>query len=48
MLIEKTAIDAFTGAGTGDTAKVINAIEQAVVDTLEAIADNASVVFTIV
>lgn len=48
MLFDKSQIDAFTGTGTGDTAKINNALEQAVVDSLEAIADNATVVFTIV
>lgn len=48
MLFTKAEIDAFTGTGTGDTAKAVNAIEQAVVYALEAIADNASVTFTIV
>ena len=42
----KAEIDAYTGTGTGDTAKIQNALEQAVKATLLAL--NASITFTIV
>ena len=42
----KTAIDLITGTGTGDTAKIQNALEQAVKTTLFAI--NGAITFTIV
>lgn len=41
----KTEIDAFTGTGTGDTEKIQNALEQAVVDYLQPL--NVSTTFTI-
>lgn len=41
----KAAIDAYTGTGTGDTAKIQNALLQAVKATLLAL--NASITFTI-
>lgn len=43
-----TEIDAETGSGSGETAIWYNAVERAVKTKLEAIADNASVTFTIV
>ncbi len=46
MLYTKAQIDAYTGTGTGDTAKIENAILQAVKATLLAL--NASITFTIV
>ena len=46
MRYTKAEIDAYTGTGTGDTAKIENAILQAVNATLLAL--NASITFTIV
>lgn len=48
MQLTKATVDTFTGTGTGDTAKMLNAVEQAVVDALESIPDNSGVTFTIV
>lgn len=48
LTIPKADVDAKTGTGTGDTAKMLNAVEQVVVDYLEAITANASTTFTIV
>lgn len=48
LQISKATVDTFTGTGTGDTAKMLNAVEQAVVDYLEAMPDNSGVTFTIV
>ena len=45
VLFTKAEIDAFTGAGTGDTEKIQNALDQAVVDYLQAL--NVSITFTI-
>ena len=45
VLFTKAEIDAFTGAGTGDTEKAQNALDQAVVDYLSTI--NPSITFTI-
>ncbi len=40
----KAEINAYTGTGTGDTEKVQNALEQAVVDYLEALNPSATIV----
>lgn len=40
----KTEINAYTGTGTGDTEKIQNALEQAVVDYLEALNPSATIV----
>ncbi len=48
MRVTKADADAQTGAGTGDTAKLFNALEKHVKATLEAISENSSTVFTIV
>lgn len=45
VTFSKAEVDAFTGAGAGDTAKAQNALEQTVKDWLEAL--NPSVTFTI-
>lgn len=37
VIFTKAEVDAFTGSGTGDTEKAQNALEQTVVDFLEAI-----------
>lgn len=42
----KVEIDAYTGTGTGDTLKILSALEQALVDTLKAL--NPTITFTIV
>lgn len=45
IVFTKAQIDAFTGAGTGDTETIQNALDQAVVDYLSTI--NPSITFTI-
>lgn len=47
LICRKDDIDAFTGTGTGDTAKFLNAVLQYVKDYLEAIPDNSGITFTI-
>ena len=47
LICRKDDIDAFTGTGTGDTAKFINAVSQYVKDYLENIAANSGITFTI-
>ena len=44
--ISKADVDLLTGTGTGDTEKLHNAIEQALIDILEAIAENSGITFT--
>jgi hypothetical protein len=46
VTFRKSDIDAYTGTGTGDTAKLIHAIEQAVIDYLEAISANSGITFS--
>ncbi len=42
----KTALDAYTGTGSTDTEYIISAVEQAVIDYLEAITANSGITFT--
>ena len=42
----KAELDAYTGTGTGDTAKLIDAAEQGVIDYLESITANSGITFT--
>ena len=46
VTFRKGDIDAYTGSGTGDTAKLIHAIEQAVIDYLEGITANSGITFS--
>ena len=46
VTLTKAALDAYTGTGTGDTETVIDAVEQAVIDYLEAIAANSGITFS--
>jgi hypothetical protein len=44
--ISKADVDLVTGTGTGDTKKLHNAIEQALIVILESIAENTGITFT--
>lgn len=44
----ESELEAFTGSGTGEFSQMKNVVEQAVVDYLEGITENAGVTFTIV
>ncbi len=46
VTFRKSDIDAYTGSGTGDTAKLIHAVEQAVIDYLEGISANSGITFS--
>lgn len=46
LTFRKSEIDGYTGTGTGDTAKLIYAIEQAVIDYLDALTENTGITFT--
>jgi hypothetical protein len=46
LIFTKAQMDAYTGTGTGDTAKMINAAEQAVIAHLAAIDDNTTIIFS--
>lgn len=45
--VSKADVDAKTGAGTGETAQMHNAVLQVVVDYFEAITENSGISFTI-
>lgn len=47
LSLRSTDVDAETGAGTGETATWYNAVEQAVVTYLEALAENTGVAFSV-
>jgi hypothetical protein len=46
VTFRKSEIDSYTGTGTGDTAKLIHAIEQAVIDYMEGISANSGITFS--
>ena len=46
VTLTKTALDAYTGTGSSDTEYLIDAVEQAVIDYLEAITANSGITFT--
>jgi hypothetical protein len=48
MEVTATEVDAETGSGSGETDPWFNALQKAVKTKLEAIADNASVTFTVI
>ena len=46
VTLTKTELDAYTGTGSTDTEYIISAVEQAVIDYLEAITANSGITFT--
>lgn len=46
VTLTKAALDAYTGTGSSDTEYLVDAVEQAVIDYLEAITANSGITFT--